>query len=73
MEKAVDEFQILMAKGQVEPEPFPEQRLGSGGRTAAEHRIHGIAWGHPQQQKHQAGDQPEHEWRQGQAGGAVAQ
>ena len=73
MQQALEEVEVLMAQGHVQPEALSQQGLGSGWSPTAEHGIHRVARGNTQKQKHQRGNQPEHYWRQGQARCAVAQ
>ena len=64
---------VLLQQRLVQPQPRSHGGFRGCGGTAAEHGVHRIPRGDPQQQKDQAGDQPEHQGGQPQTGGAVAQ
>ena len=72
MDQSVEIAEVLIQQRLIQAQPSPHGGFRGGGSPAAEHRIHWIPWGDAQQQEHQAGDQPQHQWRQGEAGGAVA-
>ena len=73
VQQLAHEPDVLLGQGLVEAQLLPEggsHRLGGPG---AQQGVDRIAGGQAQQQKHQAGDQPQHHRRQGQPGGRVAQ
>ena len=72
MQQIAQEVAVLHQEGLIKAELLAQGGAGGGGGLGAEQRIDRIARRHPQQQEHQAADQPEHQGRQGEAGREVA-
>ena len=73
MQQLAEEMAVLAEQRLIEAELMAQGGPGGGWGLGAEQGIDRIPRSHPQQQEHQAGDQPQHQRRQGQAGAEIAQ
>ena len=72
MQQVVEVLAVLHRQALVEPQLLPQGLPGGLRSPGTEQGVDGIAGGNPQQQEHQAGDQPEHHGHEGQAAQQVA-
>ena len=73
MEQVPEVMAVLAGQGLVQAQLVAQGRAGRLRGPGAEQGIDRIARCHPQQQEHQAGDQPEHHWQQQQPAGQVGE
>lgn len=66
-----EEPAVLLGQGQIQTQLGPQGGAGRLRGAGAQQGVDRIPGGHPQQQEHQRGDQPEHHRSQGQTGGQV--
>ena len=73
MQQFAQEAAVLVQQWLIQAQLGPQRSAGAFGSAGAEQGVDRIPRRQPQQQKNQAGDQPQHQWRQRQPGGQVAQ
>ena len=73
MQQSTKKVEVLLGQGLIQPQTCSESCLGGLRGAAAEYRIHRVARSHPQQQEHQARDQPQHHRSQGKPRSRVAE
>ena len=73
MDQTAQVVEVLIRQSFVQSQPSPHGGLGHRRCAASQHSIHRVSRGYPQQEKYQAGNQPEHQRGQPKACGAVAQ
>ena len=72
-QQIAEEMAVLHRQRLIEAQLGAQGGASRGRGLGAEQRVDRIAGSHPQQQEHQRGDQPQHQRRQGEAGGEITE
>ena len=73
MNQLAEKIKILIPKRLIEAQAASQSGFSGLWGPASEYCIHRVSRRDTQEQKDQAGNQPKHEWREGESGCAIAE